>query len=169
MSAIRKLCIPVVTAIAALVATSSAALAIGSPASPGRALASSSRMAHNAVMLEADAPGAQAAVHCSSGNFCDYILPNYGGTCYSTPESQTSLAGCRNRDESIANGSADVVRMFYSPNFAGAWVCINPGTQFANLSGYRFNNGPHRAGYGSPVEDDVASIQFGTGRCGNPL
>src|SRR5215469_7893963 len=144
-----------------------AAPAAASQAAPSRS-AQASQIARHQIPL-ANPQGAQAAVHCSSGNFCDYILPNYGGLCYSTPETQTSLAGCRNRDESIANGSRDLVRMFFSPNLAGAWVCINPGTQFANLFGLRFNNGPNRPGYGFPVEDDVASIQFASGLCGNPL
>lgn len=34
---------------------------------------------------------------------------------------------CRNQDESFANESGGPVRLYYSPNYQGAWACVNSG------------------------------------------
>jgi peptidase inhibitor family I36 len=145
----------------AAVVTSSGA-ALGAPLHTGSA-ARTEAAAKPAVHVAA------AAINCEPGNFCDYILPSFGGTCYITSENQPNLAGCRNRDESVANAYPGSVRLYYGFSFAGAWVCINANTQFSSLSGYKFNNGSGKAGYGAPVEDDVSSVTFASGKCSNPI
>ena len=140
----------------------SSGAALGAPLHSGSATRAEA-VAKSASRVQA------AAVHCGSGNFCDYILPNYGGTCFSTPETQSSLAGCRNRDESVANAYPGTARLYYHPSFAGAWVCINANTQFSSLAGYKFNNGVGRDGYGAALEDDIGSVSLASGKCSNPL
>jgi Peptidase inhibitor family I36 len=78
----------------------------------------------------------------------------------------------RNEDESVENSGAPYdlyLRLYYSPNYAGAWVCINPGSWLPNASNYNFNNGSGDAGYGATVWKNVASARFNTEACTNPI
>jgi len=80
---------------------------------------------------------------------------------------------CRNLDESFANVSGDPVRVYYSPNFEGAWACVNSGwySNDLNKDVYTFNNGGNGdAGYGQEIWENIASsAQASGGTCGNPL
>lgn len=78
--------------------------------------------------------------------------------------------GCRNRDESFGNLMSVAVRLYYSPNQAGAWVCVPSEWNSTNLSGYTFNNGSGRPGYGQYIWNNIASSSVSTGNdCSNPI
>jgi hypothetical protein len=68
--------------------------------------------------------------------------------------------GCRNVDESFGNLLSVAVRLYYSPDEQGAWVCIPAGwisPKNSGLSGYYFNNGPNAPGYEQYIWNNVAS------------
>lgn len=108
--------------------------------------------------------------------YCDFRSTGYTHMCF---ESQGDVdnwgvnVNCRNVDESFANDDgAFIVRLYYHPQSiqnGGAWVCFPIDVGISNLSGYWFNNGSGKDGYGLPVENDVASSLLGTGTCSNPI
>jgi Peptidase inhibitor family I36 len=131
----------------------------------------SSRSAEHGASIDGTLVPAGAYNNCSSGYFCDFIYTNGNHECFKSSNTQNRWSdfGCRNVDESLANRTSGLVRLYYSPNKAGAWVCLDSGFYSNNLSPYTFDNGQGRAGYGYPVNNDVASSEVGTGSCSNPL
>jgi Peptidase inhibitor family I36 len=115
----------------------------------------------------------QAYDKCPRGYYCDYVGTRGSRYCFLTNRTDSSwqAAGCRNADESFANRTSGLVRLYYSPDLKGDWVCINPGAYSNNLAGYVFNNGPDKPGYGNGarLENNVASSSVGFGHCSNPL
>jgi hypothetical protein len=160
-------------AVAAIAVTLAAGLAgldvTGASAAPTHT-ATNAAVSASARPAETARPD-QAYDNCPSGYYCDYVGTDGSTYCLILNGGDDSWqdAGCRNVDESFANRTSGLVRLYYSPNLQGAWVCINPGAYSNNLAGYVFNNGPDRAGYGAPLENDVASSSVASGDCGNPL
>lgn len=80
--------------------------------------------------------------------------------------------GFRNEDASLeAEGGGGIsysVRFYYSPNYSGAWICVDSGTYLANAANYKFNNGGGLAGYGQNIYHNIASVSVGGGSCSNP-
>jgi hypothetical protein len=114
----------------------------------------------------------QAYDNCHTGYYCDYADTSGSNTCLVDNVTDESWmgAGCRNVDESFANRTSGLVRLYYSPDLQGAWVCIDASKYSNNLAGYVFNNGGSgKAGYGAPLENDVASSETASGNCSNPL
>ncbi|HEY8044523.1 MAG TPA: hypothetical protein VIF35_09670 [Streptosporangiaceae bacterium] len=77
----------------------------------------------------------------------------------------------RNLDESVENSAEPYgvyLRLYYSPNYGGAWVCLNVGTYIQNTGNHSFNNGPNLAGYGATLYRNVASVSFTDSVCTNP-
>lgn len=78
--------------------------------------------------------------------------------------------GCRNVDEAFANLLSVAVRLYYSPNEKGAWVCVPAGWTSSDLYGYTFNNGSGDAGYGQLIFNNVASARVsGSNNCTNKI
>lgn len=77
--------------------------------------------------------------------------------------------GCRNVDEYFEQPLPGfVVRLYYSPNAGGAWVCVPYGF-VGSLAPYAFDDGPTTAGgYGQGIWNNVASSVVSAGTCGNP-
>lgn len=109
---------------------------------------------------------------CPSGDYCDFR--STGGeplpACLYSNAEVSNWASCRNHDESFANRTSGLVRLYYSPGLQGAWVCIDASKYSNNLAGYVFNNGgTGKAGFGYTLENDVASSSTASGNCSNPL
>jgi Peptidase inhibitor family I36 len=128
-----------------------AVLALGSPA-----------------MASTDSKNAALAFPCSAGYFCLYTANNWTGSELKVNTSQPNLGSFRNTDNSEANGVGPV-RLYYSPNYGGAWVCTISGLAITPLSDYTFNNGSGLAGYGQNIANNVASIKVGGSACTNPI
>lgn len=119
---------------------------------------------------------ANPSATCSFNQYyCSWSIKNGNndlfdpGICIATGQSLSSWGACRNVDESFFNSTNGVVRLFYSPSYAGAWICIPTLTYIGDLSNIIFNNGPATAGYGKSVFNDVASSQVDSkGNCTNP-
>jgi hypothetical protein len=133
-------------------------------------------MSHSAAVHHASAaqPDSGAYNNCTGGLWCDYSGTNGTLECiYSAGSTNwaNKLFECRNSDESFANRTSGLVRLYFSPNQKGAWVCINASKYDNNLAGFKFNNenSGNTAGYGQPIEDNVASSQVAGGSCSNPL
>lgn len=78
--------------------------------------------------------------------------------------------GWRNIDESVENDAepyGEYLRLYYSPNYGGAWVCLNVGTYIQNTANHSFNNGSNLAGYGATLYRNVASVSFSDTKCTN--
>jgi hypothetical protein len=128
----------------------------------------------------AHAAGPQITGGCKSySSYCDYAFtnPNFstnGNVCFiidanlANWDDNPQVNSCRNVDEAFDNNTPDVVRLYYSPNYSGAWVCIPAHTGIENLSGKPFNNGSGLAGYGQSIFNNVASSTISTGTCSNP-
>jgi hypothetical protein len=107
--------------------------------------------------------------------YCDFVGTNGNDECFGISLSQPNWGNydCRNLDESFANrdGEGILVRLYYSPNYQGAWACVNDGwySNDLNKDVYTFNNGAGDAGYGQEIWDNVASSYEADGTCGNPL
>jgi hypothetical protein len=120
---------------------------------------------------------APATPTCNSQGvgYCDYALTGGRDFCFwwdgslanwnSLPNSGNQ---CRNVDESIYVEAGGYLRLYYSPNYGGAHVCIDPFDYISNLSGYRFNSGSG-AGLNQPIENNVASSSWDGNRCTNPI
>jgi hypothetical protein len=152
----------IITAFAAAMVAS-----LGAPALAARSLPAASQAPHSSALATQRVSPA-AGANCGE-DFCDYLLPNFSGLCYGTNVSQSGLTGCRNRDESFGNTSSSTVRLFFSPSFGGASVCLPAGAQFSNLSGLKFNIGPGMAGFGQAIENNVASMTISSSKCLTPL
>jgi hypothetical protein len=129
-------------------------------------MASATTSVHHSV---AEISRVQAAPTNCPPDYCDYTYTGYSHLCLFSEANISNWGSCRNVDESFFNRPGYVVRLYYSPNYAGAWVCFPQNTGISNLAGYTFNNGPGRAGYGARVENDVASSALYQGSCSNPI
>lgn len=170
------------TTVVAIAAMSTAALA--APAGMARA-------GEHSVSSSAAAPGARtehsvsvpgkvrpegAYTNCQSGLYCDYSGTDGNDTCIYgavTTNWSNDFFQCRNSDESFANRLSGLIRLYYSPGEAGAWVCIDASKYDNNFSSpkYTFNNEGtgNTAGYGKPIVNNVASSEVASGSCSNPL
>ena len=97
--------------------------------------------------------------------------PNEEEPCAVEPASAPNWGGCRNQDESLFVNATQIVRIYYSPNYRGAWACLPAYNNYqdVNHSNQTFNNGSGDPGYGQQVWLNVASSKFGTGSCSNPM
>ena len=95
----------------------------------------------------------------------------YADVCAIFNADTSNWGSCRNQDEGLQEWRNQIVRIYYSPNYAGAWACLPAFEAYFNLNhaNQTFNNGPGRPGYGQQVWLNVASSQFGTGTCSNPM
>ena len=108
-------------------------------------------------------PGDHACVWAGN-NFTDAYLITYPGATEWRPP------GFRSVDASFYNNSLYSVRLYYSPNEKGAWVCIKSNTTISNInSSYVFDNGSGDPGYHSPLRNDVASSNMTIQTCTNPI
>jgi hypothetical protein len=117
--------------------------------------------------------GSLPAVTACEAFYCDFRSTSYSSLCFESQgkESNWNNNGltCRSHDESMANDTGYYLRLYYGPNAGGAWVCLDKGEQKSNLAGYTFNNGSGLSGYGSKVEDNVASSYLSQGKCTNGI
>jgi hypothetical protein len=121
-------------------------------------------------------PAANPSRTCSFLQYyCDWSIKNGSnnlndpGVCLAVDVSVTNWGACRNVDESFFNATLVAVRLFYSPSYVGAWICIPATTYLGDLSNITFNNGTTDAGYGDSVFNDVASSQLSSAdNCTNP-
>lgn len=60
------------------------------------------------------------------------------------------------------SNAGNVVRLYYSPGYAGAWACLGPGDAWTDfvVDNVRFTWGSGLAGYGAQANDNVASHAF---------
>jgi hypothetical protein len=169
---ISKLAVAVAIASVAVLTGSGAALAAThSPTTSTASTSQASTAEHGTGVSEKIAVDG-AYDSCPSGDYCDFT--STGGTplpaCIYDNTEISNWEGCRNHDESFANRTSGLVRLYYSPGLQGAWVCINSGAYQNNLAGFTFNNGgTAKAGFGKPIENDVASSSTASGSCSNPL
>jgi hypothetical protein len=155
--------------VAAAIAAISLATVFASPA-----LASSS-----VIEAAASPAGAQPdpgpVPTCDSSAYCDYSSLNPVVICFQAIGNimnwSTQGSGCRNRDVQLLNQTADAVRLYFAPDFEGAWICIpaHDGVTFGTNTPV-FNNGTDlAAGFGQHVRNNVASSKQATSdNCTNP-
>jgi len=95
----------------------------------------------------------------------------YGDYCAVESSNSPNWGSCRNQDEGLYEWRYSIVRIYYSPNYAGAWACLPAFEAYFDLnqSDETFDNGAGRPGYGQQVWENVASSAFGTGSCSNPM
>lgn len=158
-----------ITAVTAASISTAALAATGSVTRLGHPVSNSAAVHQHAVE-----PDTGAYTNCQRGLWCDYIGTSGRYECiYSsgTTNWSNTFFQCRNLDESFANRTSGLVRLYYSPNEQGAWVCIDASKYENNLSGFVFNNEnkAETAGYGQPIKDNVASSEAASGNCSNPL
>src|SRR5690349_4876252 len=108
------------------------------------------------------------------GFYCDFRNTGFTNLCFQSQGDEHDWVfgntSCRNVDESIRNLTGVTLRLWFSPNLAGAHVCLNAGRQISNLGNFRFNSGSGKAGFGQTVENNVASSSLDTsGPCSNPI
>jgi hypothetical protein len=169
---ILKLAVAAVTITSAvgLTGLGAAAATTAHTATASASLAATHAVEHGTQAPKSASPD-QAYDNCASGYYCDYAGTSGSDLCLldNATDRYWSDAGCRNVDESFANRTSGLVRLYYSPDLGGAWVCIDASKYSNNLAGYVFNNGSGKAGYGAPLENDVASSSTASGNCSNPL
>jgi Peptidase inhibitor family I36 len=113
-----------------------------------------------------------AYVNCRAGLWCSFTAPGGAGNVAFGSGTQPSLGGLSHSDESFANRTSGLVRLYYLPYLKGDWVCIDASAYANSLAGWTFNNGPAGAanGHGLPILHGVSSVQAGPGQaCTNPL
>jgi len=110
--------------------------------------------------------------HPGYTSYCDFNGTSGRNLCFWSPGLYGSInwGNCRNHDESFANRSGGLVRLYYSPNDQGAYACVNNGwySNDLNKDVYTFNNG-NGAGKGQEIWENVASDHWYTGGCVKPL
>jgi hypothetical protein len=170
----------VIAAVAAVAAIPAASMAAPSHQLHSAVAAIRAEPAHHAN-TNTDGPGAydQCRTEVVDGvwGYCSYNGLDGTDLCVSgvddLPNWDELGMGCRNEDESFANVSGFPVRLYYSPNFQGAWACVNTGWYSNNLNKdiYTFDNGGSGdAGYGQEIWKNIASsTQASSGKCTNPL
>jgi hypothetical protein len=158
---------------------SMAAVLTGMLASP--AIAAPGRVGSPAALAVPAHTGARAVAaatpNCSEDgdSWCLWTKVNAGGTEFGPnhgSDNNLGTIGLRNSDGSVENEAepyAVYLRLYYSPNYAGAWVCLDAATYIANTANYIFNNGTNRPGYHATLYDNVASVSFNSSACTNPI
>jgi hypothetical protein len=158
-----------------------AAMAGSAAAAPSSAVLGSRAAADHVpagVQRENCVTARRRAKHHSRPAVCgvDYYYSWNNDTGSGTPcltatytETVSNWGSCRNKDEYFANDTPGAVRLYYSPDEEGAWVCV-PASWQGSLEPYTFDNDKSgdTAGYGSPVYEDVASSTSDSGGCDNP-
>jgi Peptidase inhibitor family I36 len=165
------------TASAAMAATASTPAFAGSHEARGAAVSlSDSANRDSQSVATANATPKGAFDNCPQHYWCLYSGLNGNPLCWSSLATVRYLSDydCRNLDDSFANRTGGLVRMYYSPNLQGDWVCVNSGWYSNALYNefYVFNNGPignAQYGTGQSIYLNVASIEVGSGKCSNPL
>jgi hypothetical protein len=141
-------------------------------AASGAAGASVRASTGNEHLTSRSVPALAAVTPCQSF-YCDFSLTSYRGLCFESQGNNSNWnnngLACRNHDESIANDTGFYLRLYYGPNASGAWVCLNKTRAISSLAGIKFNNGKGLSGYGSNVENDVASSYLSQGKCTNGI
>jgi hypothetical protein len=154
-----RIAVVAVSAILALGLTSAAALGSSYPAT-----ASYTAHAHAGTTDTAATFSYQDESGMSGGMYVECFRSTASGLL----EWANVGSGCRNRDVAFFSDWPGPIRLYYSPDRGGAWVCVPPGWG-GSLAGYTFNNGSGDAGYGDPVKNDVASSYANdSGSCSNP-
>ena len=171
--------------------TTTALAAPGSRAHPGSAavMAGSQALSHGS-RAKAEATPDGAYNNCISGFYCDWTTTDGTGGANAAcvlnylsianwDTAGTGGASCRNTDVSFADRTGDslgghegLVRLYYSPDYKGAWACVDTGWYSNNLDNknYTFDNGPTDPGHGQKIYDNVASSQVdNASSCSNPL
>jgi hypothetical protein len=139
-----------------------------SVAVPGAAASAATRPAAKAA--SAHAGSASPNLSCPDTGWCIFLSTYYTGSWESGAVNEP-LMPYRNQDESESNYRG-WLRLYYSPNYAGAWVCIDDGTDIPDTSKYVFNNGAGKAGYGATLWNNVASLTWSSSSssiCSNPI
>jgi hypothetical protein len=115
---------------------------------------------------------AGALANCGSETLCSYNGLSGANVCLDVwlPEPDANWGSCRNKDESFAYRAGGLVRLYFSPNYQGAYACVNDEWYSNNLNkaAYTFNNGGG-AGAGQEIWENIASSKPGSGSCANPL
>jgi Peptidase inhibitor family I36 len=116
-----------------------------------------------------------AYTNCPNKYWCLYSGLSGSGLCWHSLATVRYLSDyfCRNEDASFANRTPGLIRLYYSPNLSGDWVCVNSGWYSNNLFNdfYKFNNGTSgtAGGAGELIWMNVASVEVASGKCSNPL
>jgi hypothetical protein len=137
---------------------------------------------NNGTARKSQVVPAQAYDNCTPAPlYCDYNQTNGNDGCFSVSPPAGAVpnwddigfegSSCRNLDESFANRYGESIRLSYSPNYKGAWACVNNGwySNNLNMDAYTFNSGPGHAGYHQKIWKNVASSRPASGGCSNPL
>jgi Peptidase inhibitor family I36 len=131
------------------------------------------RVSHSGATADITPKG--AFDNCPQDYWCLYSGLNGNPLCWSSLATVRYLSDydCRNLDVSFANRTGGLVRMYYSPNLKGDWVCVNSGWYSNALYNefYVFNNGPignAQYGTGQSIYLNVASIEVGSGEMLEP-
>lgn len=102
--------------------------------------------------------------------YCIWSGTGYTGHRWLANANWPFMGSAKDAAASVGHPSSGVLRLYRDSNFYGAWVCIPAGRWIYNLANYKFNNGPHRAGYGAPVRYNVRSISLSlNGKCTKPI
>jgi Peptidase inhibitor family I36 len=146
---------------------------------PAMAVASSAPTPHHVKIVHRPSKPKEITIFCDGINvngtwdptmeYCDFSSGDPGGRgCLNADASVANWESCRNQDIGFWNATPYSVRLYYSPNYAGAWICVPGNTDIGSLSGKDFNNGSGDPGYGDPVRNDVASSTLsGSNNCSN--
>jgi len=143
--------------------------------------AASAPASHSAKASAVAAP--ESPTNCPAGDFCSYNVVEGSSPCVEQFEGNDNWSSsCANRDESIYNGTADKVRVYFSARGwranASAWMCIdstdyinnlltgdgNPGN---NQGAYPFDQGKGLPGFEQDVNKNAHSSSVAQGSC-NP-
>ncbi|HEU5331413.1 MAG TPA: peptidase inhibitor family I36 protein [Actinocrinis sp.] len=127
--------------------------------------ASATGSAHRAAVA---APADAVPSFCASGSnlLCLFTDSDYnvsGGYSLINASNTDLVNLVGNPGLSLANGTADIVRVYVGINFTGAWACIAPGEDLSNLDNYTFNAGVLRFGYGDPLSSGFGSVTLTSG------
>jgi hypothetical protein len=141
---------------------------------PQLASALVSSHAHTGLMPRTDIlQKASARRITCPGFYCDFINTGFTNDCFNSQGDQSNWSHgalvCRDVDESIRNQTGTPLRLYFSPNFGGAHVCLNAGRAIPDLGDFTFNSGSGLAGFGQSVENNVASSTIDGGACTNPI
>lgn len=149
-----------------LIVGATASLAVLAMVSPAMASSAAPRTSRGAGQ-------AAATFSCDTGYWC--VI--YHGVVNESKDSVSNWenlgsGGWRNEDDGIWNDMKPgwYLRLWYSPDYKGAHVCIDPGVKIANLAGYVFDESNNTdTGWHHPVKDDVASDTVNQSKCTDPL
>jgi hypothetical protein len=136
------------------------------------ALAAPHTAGHAAAAHEKASPDG-AYTNCPNGDWCIFTGLNGTGSRLAHSGTWPHMPAFRSRDESFANRTAGLVRLYYHPAYGGAYVCLNRGAYANDAYYYAFYEGGSgvstASGIGITVFREVASVGVGRGNCTNPL